>query len=43
MAAYSIRDTHNKTVTIQAKLARSGLAGCFDHCEILPEKTPQRY
>jgi putative hydrolase of the HAD superfamily len=35
--------TKGDLVDQERKLARSGLAGYFDHCEILPEKTPQRY
>ena len=35
--------TKGDLVDQEAKLARSGLAGYFDHCEILPEKTPARY
>ena len=35
--------TKGDLVDQEHKLARSGLAGYFDHCEILPEKTPQRY
>jgi putative hydrolase of the HAD superfamily len=35
--------TKGDLVDQEAKLARSGLAGHFAHCEILPEKTPQRY
>ena len=35
--------TKGDLVDQEAKLARSGLAGYFDHCEILPEKTEQRY
>jgi putative hydrolase of the HAD superfamily len=35
--------TKGDLVDQESKLARSGLADCFDHCEILPEKTPERY
>ena len=35
--------TKGDLVDQERKLARSGLAGYFAHCEILPEKTPQRY
>ena len=35
--------TKGDLVDQEAKLARSGLADCFAHCEILPEKTEQRY
>ena len=35
--------TKGDLVDQESKLARSGLAGYFDHCEILPEKTPERY
>jgi putative hydrolase of the HAD superfamily len=35
--------TKGDLVDQESKLERSGLAGYFDHCEILPEKTPQRY
>ena len=35
--------TKGDLVDQESKLARSGLAGHFDHCEILPEKTPERY
>jgi putative hydrolase of the HAD superfamily len=35
--------TKGDLVDQEGKLARSGLAGYFDHCEILPEKTPARY
>jgi putative hydrolase of the HAD superfamily len=35
--------TKGDLVDQESKLARSGLEGYFDHCEILPEKTPERY
>ena len=35
--------TKGDLVDQEAKLARSGLRGYFDHCEIVPEKTPERY
>jgi putative hydrolase of the HAD superfamily len=35
--------TKGDLVDQEAKLARSGLGAYFDHCEILPEKTSQRY
>jgi len=35
--------TKGDLVDQEGKLARSGLADYFDHCEILPEKTPGRY
>ena len=35
--------TKGDLVDQETKLARSGLAAYFAHCEILPEKTPERY
>mgnify|MGYP001813576216 CR=1 FL=1 len=35
--------TKGDLVDQESKLARSGLADSFDHCETLPETTPKRY